>query len=102
MPANPYRLTRAAQADLEGIWDFTAHRWSADQADRYVGGLFEAFETIAGEPGLMRERTEYDPPVRIYPCKAHVVIYRVEDDTVTVIRVRHGREDWRTDPGSGL
>ncbi|MCA8927827.1 MAG: type II toxin-antitoxin system RelE/ParE family toxin, partial [Alphaproteobacteria bacterium] len=34
-----YRLRPAAQADLEGIWRYTAEQWSADQADRYVDGL---------------------------------------------------------------
>lgn len=61
----PYRLRPAAVLDLEAIWTFTAERWSAAQADRYVTGMVRAFERIAENPQIARERTEYVPPVRI-------------------------------------
>ena len=31
-----YRLSPAAEADLENIWDFTAQQWSPDQAESYI------------------------------------------------------------------
>lgn len=47
---------------------------------------------------IARERDEIDPPVRIHPFKAHLVVCRIEDDeTIFVVRIRHAHEDWATD-----
>lgn len=94
----PYRLRPAAIQDLEAIWDYTARRWSPTKADSYVRKLFAAFERIAATPELARERTEYTPPVRIHPVGSHVVVYVVLIDGVDVIRVRHRKEDWASEP----
>lgn len=32
----------AAQADIEGIWDYSADRWGPDQADRYTDEIRDA------------------------------------------------------------
>jgi toxin ParE1/3/4 len=96
--AKPFRLKPAALRDLEGIWDFTADRWSPDQADAYVSGLYAAFERLAQSPHIVAERTEYKPPVRIYRYEAHIVVFRQESDHLAIVRIRHGHEDWASDP----
>jgi len=97
-PSRPIRLKPAALADLENIWTFTADRWSVDQADTYVDGLNATFERLAENPQAVRERTEFNPPVRIYRYESHVVIFRDEGDHLLIIRIRHGHEDWLNDP----
>lgn len=94
----PYRLKSAAVLDLEGIWSFTAGRWSVEQADEYVSGIVAAIERLAENPAIARERIEFTPPVRIYTHKSHVIIFRDEGDHLSVIRVRHGSEDWASAP----
>lgn len=71
--------------------------WSEQQADRYLALLTRAFERIAEDPTIARERTEFSPPVRIFACEAHVVIYVLQSDHVLIVRVRHKREDWMRD-----
>lgn len=97
MTTSGYRLTPAARRDLNGIWLFTSQTWSEQQADRYLALLTRAFERIADEPSLAREREEFSPPVRVYACEAHVIIYLACDDHVLIVRVRHKREDWMRD-----
>lgn len=64
-------------------------------AKRYHDELFALLELIAGNPRMARERDEISPPVRIHPFKAHLVVYRLnEDESIFVIRIRHGHEDW--------
>ena len=88
-----YRLTPAAEGDLERIWLYSAGKWSSDQADKYLDALVETFEALARFPGLARERIEFVPPVRIHPAGAHLVIYVARGGGVTVLRVLHGRQD---------
>ena len=43
----PYVLSPKARADLDGVWDYTAERWDADQADRYVRQIAETVSRLA-------------------------------------------------------
>jgi toxin ParE1/3/4 len=98
MPASSltaYRLTPAAQSDLEDIWLYTAQRWSAAQADRYTDILEDTLERLLFMPEMARERREFDPPVRIHPSAAHLIIYRVEDNHLAILRVLGAGQDWQ-------
>lgn len=90
----PHRLSRAAEQDLIEIYATSLRLFGESQAGRYQHGLERAFDAIASFPEIARERPEFDPPVRIHPCKSHVIIYMNERDGPLIIRVRHGREDW--------
>lgn len=89
-----YRLTPRAIADLDDIWRYTAEIWSIEQADHYVDELVSVFETIAMMPSLARERSEFDPPVRIHTHEKHLVIYTAQDDHVAILRLLGGQQDW--------
>ena len=92
-----YRLSRAAEHDLIDIHATSLRLFGEAQAGRYQDGLERAFDAIASFPEIARERLEFDPPVRIHPCKSHVIIYVNEHDGPLIIRVRHGREDWASE-----
>lgn len=65
------------------------------QAKRYSDEIRDAILKLSNEVFLFPERLEFTPPIRVKPYKAHLILYRVEAETVFVLRVRHGREDWR-------
>lgn len=72
-------------------------RFGLRQADDYHERLAATFTFLADYPRAAREREEIDPPVRVHPCKAHLVLYEIEPDgRVLILRIRHGREDWLT------
>jgi len=89
-----YGLSPRALADLDDIWRFTTETWSLDQADQSVDGLTRTFETIAFMPTLARERREFKPPVRIHVYEAHVIVYKIAEDHVAILRLLGGRQDW--------
>ncbi len=95
-----WRLSRKTEEDLIGIWLYGADRHGPAQADRYQDGLEETFALLAQFPELARERPELTPPLRVHPFGVHLVLYLVQPDgSVFIVRVRHEREDWVTDPG---
>ncbi len=89
-----YRLTPAAQSDLEDIWRYTAHNWSPKQADSYIDTLENTFEHLLTMPEMARERGEFTPPVRVHPNGKHLIIYRIEVDHLLILRILGGRQDW--------
>jgi len=90
-----YRLSPAADADLRDIWLYTARNWSVEQADRYTDALQRSLDTIVAMPEIARERREFSPPVRVQPSAQHVIIYRIRDDHIVVLRVLSGRQNWQ-------
>ena len=68
------------------------------QAVRNNLDLFALFELIAANPHMAQQRPEVSPPVRIFPFKAHLVVYLVdENNDVLIVRIRHGHENWIDD-----
>ncbi len=90
-----YRLSPAAQIDLDQIWDYTAEIWSVDQAETYLRGLHSKLSHLCEFPLSNRERVEIKPPVRISGYERHLIIYRAEGDHIAIIRVAHNRSRWQ-------
>lgn len=89
-------LKPKAISDLEGIWLYSAQTWSADQADRYIDGLARAFDMLTALPEIGRERAEFNPPVRLYVHGTHLIVYTIDQDSITVLRVLGHRQDWQS------
>lgn len=97
MPANSpgeYRLSPAARNDLAEIWRHTANLWSPRQADRYIDLLEASFARLVFMPRIARERGEFRPPVRIHPSGEHLIVYRIEEEHLNILRILGGEQDW--------
>ncbi|MBE0533599.1 MAG: type II toxin-antitoxin system RelE/ParE family toxin [Rhodospirillales bacterium] len=49
-----HRLSPGAEAQIRGIWNYTADQWGEAQADDYVKGLFLAFDALPANKPLWR------------------------------------------------
>lgn len=93
-----FRLTRKAEGDIISIYLTGIGEFGTAQADSYHASLEKMFQLIGDNPRIAREREEITPAIRAHPHKSHLIIYRIEDDGVLIIRVRHAREDWISNP----
>jgi len=90
-----YRLREKAESDLADIWRYTARRWSARQADKYLRDLFAAMDVIAAEPRHGRACDEIREGYRCSNVAAHVIFYRIEETGPVIVRILHARRDFR-------
>lgn len=86
-------LSKAADADLEDIFDFTLEKFGLDQAFSYVSGFDDTLEIISRNPEIGRERKEIRENLRSFPKDMHVIFYRVLSDHIRVVRILHGSRD---------
>ncbi|MDZ7927835.1 MAG: type II toxin-antitoxin system RelE/ParE family toxin [Agrobacterium sp.] len=94
-----FRLSLLAEEDVIRIAEEGILLFGIEQARKYHRELFAIFELISRNPRMARERDELSPPLRIHRFRAHLVVYRVDaDDEVFIVRVRHGHEDWVSEP----
>jgi toxin ParE1/3/4 len=88
-----YHLSRKADADIEQIARTSLRLWGLVRAEIYVLGLHDAFERLSAFPELGRDASEIRPGVLRFESTSHVILYRIEDDGILILRVLHARMD---------
>ncbi len=88
-----YRLSRRAELDLEDIFDHTVTHWSFEQANRYISDIRAALAGLVEGIKIGRKRPDVAKGYLCYLVGAHLIIYRVEDEIVRVVRVLHASMD---------
>jgi plasmid stabilization system protein ParE len=91
------RVTAAAQADLERLFDFLAAS-NLEAAVRARAAIEKAYEFAEAMPFGCRKAEESNPFLRelVIPFgdAGYVALFEVEDNqTVTVLAIRHQREE---------
>ncbi|WP_087120473.1 type II toxin-antitoxin system RelE/ParE family toxin [Brevundimonas sp. SH203] len=81
------RVSRAARADMRGLFRQSVEMFGLRQADAYVASLQDTLDLIATYPKSNRERDDTAPPVRVHPHRAHVIVYALNDQGVLVLRI---------------
>ncbi|MFZ4604092.1 MAG: type II toxin-antitoxin system RelE/ParE family toxin [Caulobacterales bacterium] len=92
MADDRYRLSEAADADLERLYDWGIDRFGMKAADQYFDGLIARFEIIAESPQLWPAVDHIRAGYRRSVYVAHSVYYRIEANSVLIVRVL-GREN---------
>ncbi|MCI9888018.1 type II toxin-antitoxin system RelE/ParE family toxin [Micrococcales bacterium 31B] len=91
---NRFKFTPAAERDLSTIWDFTAERWGAGQAKKYIREVQAAVERLVDDPERGRARDEVRACYRSYAVGVHHIFYRHSANHIEVVRVLHKRMDF--------
>ena len=88
-----YVLSTGAELDLDEIWEYIAQD-NIEAADRWVGKLFDAFDSLAANPGIGHRREDLTAfPVLFWPVGAYLVLYRVGEELVEIVAVTQGARD---------
>jgi toxin ParE1/3/4 len=90
-----YVLSRAAEADLGSIWDYTAETWSMQQAERYLLGIGDALEALASGTRTGKSAEDVRSGYAALAVGSHLIFYRrIENDVIHVVRILHRRMDF--------
>ena len=82
-----------SEADKERIWHFLSTR-DPDYADRMEQRFEEQVALLSRFPGLGRSIGDTGLRKLSMPDTQYVVLYRIEDDVIRVMRIYSTREDW--------
>lgn len=99
------RIQEAASRRLDGIYGYTRERWGSDQADRYISGLFAAFDRIESHGVTSRPiPAEFGVDGFFFRYERHVVYWRrLSDGDIGIVTILHERmhqiESFREDFG---
>ena len=88
-----YRLTPAAERDLEAIWTYTLDRWSVQQADRYIDTLVAVFQALSQSPKTAPACDHIRQGYRRRSVERHMIYFQTTQYGILVVRVLHHRMD---------
>lgn len=88
-----YRLTPAAEHDLETIWTYTLRQWGVEQANRYTDILTEAFTELAHSPKTAPACDYIRPGYRGRSVERHMIYFRITSYGIAIVRILHDRMD---------
>ena len=86
------RYARRARTDIDGIHEYIA-QYDQRAASSVARHIRSAAQLLAKYPGLGRA-TDI-PGARVFPIAPfpYLIYYRMTDDTLEIVHVRHGRRD---------
>jgi len=87
-----YRLSLAAKQDLMNIAAHGDEHFGTAQSDRYGDMLTQRFAQLAAQPMLYAAVDHIRPGYRRSVCGVHSIYYRIDGDTVEIMRIL-GRQD---------
>lgn len=87
------RIQQAASHRLDDIYRYTREHWGEAQADRYVSGLFEAFQRIETRGVVSRPvPAEFGVEGYMFRYEKHLVYWRpLSNGDVGIVTILHER-----------
>ncbi len=86
-------VSRSAQGDLEDIAKYTIEKWGQEQTDQYLDAIESHFRMLIANPHFGRSRPELRKGYRSLLAEHHLILYRLTEDCVIVLRVLHESMD---------
>ena len=86
--------TPVAKRDLRDVWHHYARVASPEIADRMLREIAETGERLADRALMWRARDEVAPGLRSVLRNPYVIFYRVNNGSVEIARVLHGRRNF--------
>ena len=87
-----YRLSHKALRDLDNIWDYSRGLWGARRGAAYLRDIRTAIELVAERPSIGAVLEDL-PAYRRRPVGSHMILYRLQDGVIMIVRVLHQNMD---------
>ncbi|WP_419812689.1 type II toxin-antitoxin system RelE/ParE family toxin [Bacterioplanoides sp.] len=92
-----FRLSKAADADMRKIAEYSLRQWGKKQQRAYIGELFDAFGRLAETPQIAAGIDNVRSGYKKFPQGSHIIFFRITGTTdIEVIRVLHKNMDIET------
>ncbi len=88
-----YKLSKEADNDLVDLYLHGFKNFGEAQAEQYYFELEDCIKLLSETPLMCRERTEFNPAVRIHHHGSHLIINLIQMYYLLIVRVLHDSMD---------
>lgn len=89
-----YKVSKEADHDLAKTYEYGIETFGLKQAQTYLLGLHDMFQTLADTSKMGRDASEYGERLKRFSYKSHIVFYMINDTGVFVVRVLNQQMDF--------
>ena len=93
MSLSPYVLSNDAAQDVTAMYVYSLQQWGESQAEAYIDGLYEQFETLQSHPHAGRDVSLIRANTRRLLYQRHAIYYHVSAKEIRILRILHQRMD---------
>lgn len=90
-----YKLSKAAKNDLASIYAFGIETFGYNQAQLYLTQLHKHFLTMAENPSIGRDASEFSEGLRRFVFESPTIFCQPMDTGVFIVRVLGQRTDYQ-------
>ena len=88
-----YRLSNESETDIAYIYEYGIERFGIIQAQEYLIGMHNLFQSLTKNPNIGRDASEFSPSLIRFNYKSHMVFYLKNDSDISIVRVLHQSMD---------
>ena len=81
-----YKLSVECKSDLAHIYEYGIDNYGLNQAQDYLLGLHDLFQTLAENVNLGRDASEFFPSLKRFMHKSHMIFYLHSNSGVLIVR----------------
>ncbi len=89
-----YVISRPAIRDLESISSYFADV-QVEAGEKFLQGFSKRCKQLANFPKIGRSYDDLQVGLRGLPLEGYIILYRMVDDGIEIVRVVNGRQDFR-------
>jgi toxin ParE1/3/4 len=82
-----------SDSDLDSRYYVATESGSSESATRLINSITERFSLIANYPNIGRPCDDLRSGLRSFPLGDYIIIYRLRDEDVLILRVLRGSRD---------
>jgi toxin ParE1/3/4 len=88
-----FKITPEASRDMERIADNLANFSGLPSSDQFLSGITKAISKLTRFPHLGHQRDDLSPGIRNLIYKKYLILYRVNDKSLEILRVIQGSQN---------
>lgn len=81
-----YKLSKECEIDISEIYEYGIEKFGLKQAQEYLMGLHDLFQTLAEKSGMGRDASEFYPSLKQFVYKSHRVFYLQSESGIFIVR----------------
>ncbi|RLD24187.1 MAG: type II toxin-antitoxin system RelE/ParE family toxin [Bacteroidetes bacterium] len=90
-----YKLSNTCKIDIEEIYEYGIENFGLTQAQDYILGLHELFQTLGENVNSGRDASEFFPSLRRFTYKSHMIFYLQTKSGIFIVRTLNQSMDYK-------
>ncbi|MEQ8628605.1 type II toxin-antitoxin system RelE/ParE family toxin [Ekhidna sp.] len=91
-----YKLSKECEIDISEIYEYGIEQFGLKQAQEYLIGLHDLFQTLAENSGIGRDASELYPALKQFAYKSHMVFYLESESGIFIVRTLSQSMDYKS------